>query len=93
MEYVARAVFSGLTLYMLLILLRWLGGAVGFETDYGRWRWIARITDPLINRVRRVLPNLGPMDFGPLVSLLLVWLIRTLVTAPLLEAAYGRGPV
>jgi YggT family protein len=86
-------VFSGLTLYMLLILLRWLGGAIGFETDYGRWRWIARITDPLINNVRRVLPNLGPMDFGPLVSLLLVWLVRTLVTAPLIQAAYGRGPV
>ena len=93
MEYVVRAVFSGLTLYMLLILLRWLGGAFGFETDYGRWKWIARVTDPLINNVRRVLPNLGPMDFGPLVSLLLDWLIRTIVTAPLIDAAYGRGPV
>ena len=38
MEYVVRAVFSGLTLYMLLILLRWLGGAFGFETDYGAGR-------------------------------------------------------
>ncbi len=93
MEYVTRAVFSGLTLYMLLILLRWLGGAIGFETDYGRWRWIARITDPLIGALRRVLPNLGPVDFGPMAALLLVWIIRELIIPPLIHATYsGVGP-
>jgi len=87
MDYVARAVYSGLTLYMLLILLRWLGGWFGFETDFGRWRWIARVTDPLIDRLRQVLPNLGPVDFGPIAALLLVWFLRALVMRPLLLAA------
>ena len=88
MDYVARAVYSGFTLYVVLILLRWLGGWFGFETDFGRWRWIARVTDPLIDRIRRVLPNPGPMDFGPIAALLLVWFLRTLLARPLLEAAY-----
>ena len=92
MEYVVRAVFSGLTLYMLLILLRWLGGAIGFETDYGRWRWIAMLTDPLVDRLRRILPNLGPVDFAPMAALLLVWIIRTLAMPPLIQMGYGNGP-
>lgn len=78
MEYAARAMYSGLTLYMMILLLRWFGGWIGFETDFGRWRWVAAITDPLVGRIRRVLPNLGPVDFGPMVTLFAVWLVRGL---------------
>lgn len=77
MDYLARAVFSVFTLYMILVLIRWLGPWISVETDFGRWRWIATITDPLVGRVRRVLPNLGPVDFGPMVTLLGLWLVRT----------------
>jgi len=76
MEYALRAIYSGLTLYMMLILLRWLGGWISFETDYGRWKWVAIVTDPLVGRVRRVLPNLGPIDFGPIVAIFAIWLVR-----------------
>ena len=76
MDSAARAIYSGLTLYMILILLRWLGGWINFETDFGRWRWVGAVTDPLVGRIRRVLPNLGPMDFGPIVTLFAVWILR-----------------
>lgn len=78
MDYLARAVFSGITLYMIIVMIRWLGPWIGFETDYGRWRWVGAVTDPLIGRIRRVLPNLGPVDFGPIVTLLGLWFVRTL---------------
>jgi len=87
MEIAARAAYSICTLYMMLILLRWLGGWFGFETEFGRWRWIARVTDPLIDRLRSVLPNLGPMDFGPIAALLLVWFARTLLVGALIGTA------
>ena len=77
MEYAARAIYSGLTLYMMLILVRWLGGWISFETDYGRWKWVAKVTDPIVSPIRRALPNLGPMDFGPMVALLAVWIVRS----------------
>jgi YggT family protein len=93
MEFVARAVYSGLTLYMLLIMVRWLGGWIGFETDHGRWRWIGLITDPLINRLRSILPNLGPVDFGPIAALFLVWLLRSLTAPMLFGAAIRSGAV
>ena len=76
MDYAARAIYSGFTLYMMLILFRWLGGWIHFETDFGRWRWIAALTDPVVGRIRRALPNLGPMDFGPMVTIFAVWLVR-----------------
>ncbi len=84
MDYVARAVFSGITLYMIIVMIRWLGPWISFETDYGRWRWVATITDPLIGRIRRVLPNLGPVDFGPIIVLLGLWFVRTLAVTIIL---------
>lgn len=93
MEYVARAVYNGLTLYMMLVMLRWLGPWFGFETDFGRWRWIARVTDPLIERIRRMLPNLGPVDFGPIAVLFIIWLVRMLTAPALFDMAYRNGAV
>ncbi len=75
-ELVRLCVSSAITLYMLAILLRWLGPWI--EVDFYRraLRWIPRITDPLLNLVRRMLPAMGPMDWGPMASLMLVWMVR-----------------
>ncbi len=34
--------------------------------------FLYRVTEPLFNRVRRVLPNFGPIDLAPLAVLLLI---------------------
>ena len=81
MDYAARAIYIGLTLYMMLVILRWLGPWLGVETDYGRWRWVARATDPLVGPIRRLLPTLGPVDFGPMATLLAVWILRTVAVS------------
>ncbi|MDX9973909.1 MAG: YggT family protein [FCB group bacterium] len=73
-------VYSLLTLYMMLILTRWLGGWLGLEVEFGRLRWIHKSTEPLINFLRKRLPHMGPVDFGPIAALLLVWLVRVIVT-------------
>ncbi|MFP4501476.1 MAG: YggT family protein [Candidatus Hydrogenedentota bacterium] len=65
-----------LTLYMMAILLRWFG--TWLELDEGAWwmRLIAQITDPLITAIRRLLPPMGPVDWGPMGALIVVWLVR-----------------
>lgn len=75
-EIIYRATASVLTLYMLLILLRWFGPWLSLDVEGGPLRWVSRLTDPLIKRLRRAIPPLGPADFGPLAALLLVWLLR-----------------
>ncbi|HOF41058.1 MAG TPA: YggT family protein [Candidatus Hydrogenedentes bacterium] len=84
----AHVVFSVLTLYMMMILLRWFGPWLEVDTDAGRLAWIGRATEPLIQRVRRILPPMGPVDFGPLAALFMVWLARSIA---MLLFAMERG--
>ncbi len=35
-----------------------------------------RLTDPLLNKIRRFLPNLGAFDISPIILLLLIWFIE-----------------
>ena len=32
-----------------------------------------RLTDPILNKIRRFLPNLGNLDISPIIFLLLIW--------------------
>tara|TARA_B100001027_G_scaffold133883_1_gene92738 strand:+ start:101 stop:391 length:291 start_codon:yes stop_codon:yes gene_type:complete len=35
-----------------------------------------RLTDPILNKIRRYLPNLGALDISPIILLLLIWFIE-----------------
>ena len=35
-----------------------------------------RLTDPILNIIRRFLPNLGSLDISPIILLLLIWFIE-----------------
>ena len=37
-----------------------------------------RLTDPILIRIRRFLPNLGSLDISPIILLLLIWFIEML---------------
>ena len=35
-----------------------------------------RLTDPLLNKIRQFIPNLGSLDISPVILLLLIWFIE-----------------
>ena len=35
-----------------------------------------KLTDPIYNKIRRFLPNLGTFDISPIILLLLIWFIE-----------------
>ena len=35
-----------------------------------------RLTEPLLNKIRHFLPNLGSLDISPIILLLLIWFIE-----------------
>ena len=35
-----------------------------------------RLTDPILNKIRHFLPNLGSLDISPIILLLLIWFIE-----------------
>jgi YggT family protein len=39
--------------------------------------FLYRVTEPMFSRVRRFMPNLGPVDLSPLVILLLITALRS----------------
>ena len=46
-----------------------------------------RLTDPILNKIRLFLPNLGSLDISPIILLLLIWFIEMcmkLYIAPLI---------
>ena len=36
-----------------------------------------RLTEPMLNRIRRFLPNLGTLDISPVILLVLIWFLQT----------------
>lgn len=90
-ELLVRLVYGGCTLYMLMILFRWLAPWLEVDVATERLRWLPRLTDPLVNRIRQVLPPMGPVDFGPLAALVIVWFARSILTGALVASSM-RGP-
>ena len=35
-----------------------------------------RLTDPILNKIRHFLPNLGNLDISPVILLLLIWFVE-----------------
>ena len=35
-----------------------------------------RLTEPVLNKIRRFLPNLGSLDISPIILLLLIWFVE-----------------
>lgn len=86
-EMIVRALNSCLTLYMMLIVLRWTAPWLQIDLRAGYFQWVRRLADPLIDLMRRTLPPMGPFDFAPIAALFAVWLARTVVLGMML------GPV
>lgn len=89
MVHVVLGVNSALTLYMMLILLRWLAPWLELDLYGGRLRWIPAVVDPVVVPIRRMLPAMGPLDFGPLAALFIVLMIRFVVVPVLIRACLG----
>jgi YggT family protein len=57
--------------------------------------FLMRVTDPVLDRVRRMLPDLGGLDLSPLIVLLAIFFMQKFVIATLFELAnrlkYGIG--
>lgn len=63
----------------LALLVRVLGSWFGW-TRWTPWvRWAYRLTDWIVEPLRRVLPTLGPFDISPLVAYFLLGLLERLV--------------
>ncbi|WP_455478663.1 YggT family protein [Bartonella sp. B10] len=39
--------------------------------------FLYRVTEPVLGRIRKILPDLGPIDISPIIVFILIYFIRT----------------
>ena len=76
----ARIFASAITLYMLLVVVRWAGAWLELDTQQGRLQWVGRVTDPPIELARKAIgQTMGPFDWAPIAVLFVCWIVRILI--------------
>lgn len=76
---IREVIYSAVTLYMMMILLRWTSPFLSINANKWWFRWISPLTDPLLDLIRRTLPPMGFADWTPVAALLLLWVVRVLL--------------
>ena len=70
-------------------IMSWLIGfnVINTYNEFVRtvWNALDRITRPLYDRVRRIMPDFGALDLTPLVVLLILFVLRNIVLREALE--------
>lgn len=74
------------------VIMSWL---VNFEVVNLRQRLVAqiwfglnRLVEPLYRPIRRILPNMGPIDISPLVVIFVLYAIRTVLANNIMALQY-----
>lgn len=74
-----------LLLYIVLVLARVVISFAGADSYHPIVPPILQLTEPVMKPFRRLIPNIGGLDFSPVIVLLVITLARVLVAKPLLD--------
>lgn len=75
-------------LYVLLITRVVLSWVPGVNYSHPVVHFIYRVTSPVLDPIRRVVPPVGGLDLSPLVAVLLLGLLQQVVMEILIRALY-----
>ena len=62
------------TVLTIIILLRVIVSWYVSPTN-ALFRFLHRLTEPILAPLRRIIPRVGPLDLSPLVAVVLIWVI------------------
>lgn len=76
--WLIRAAFN---VYVLFLIARAVLPMLGVSYAHPVMRFLWNVTEPLLAPLRRRLPPTGPIDWSPMVLILLLWLAEGLLLA------------
>lgn len=76
-----------LTIYMYVIIARAILSWVNPDPYNPIVRFLYRATEPVLDRVRRILPAMGSLDLSPLLVLLAIFFLQKFLVASLFDLA------
>jgi YggT family protein len=84
-----------LTIYMYILIARAILSWVNPDPYNPIVSFLYRATEPILQRVRRVLPNMGGLDLSPLLILLAIFFLQKFIVTSLFELVnrlkFGMG--
>jgi YggT family protein len=84
---IAGALDMVLTLYLFIVFARVVISWVNADPRNPIVRFLYNATEPLLYRVRRVLPDVGGIDFSPLVVIIAIYFTQGFLVASLRDVA------
>ncbi|NPA49714.1 MAG: YggT family protein [Thermodesulfobacteria bacterium] len=88
LKALATVLDMALSLYMWIIIIRALLSWVNPDPYNPIVRFLYNITEPVLSRIRRVLPPLGGIDLSPLVAILGIVFLKQFLIPVLYELSY-----
>lgn len=85
---IAAALGMVLTLYMYIVIARALISWVNPDPRNPIVRFLYNATEPLLSRVRRVVPYMGGIDLSPLIVIIGIYFLQSFLVASLMDLAY-----
>jgi YggT family protein len=61
------------------------------DTVRAVWNALKKMTDPLYNPIRRIMPDFGGLDLSPLVVLLIIYILMTIIVPQIYVSLAGIG--
>lgn len=81
-----------LTAYMWVIIGRAVISWVNADPYNPIVRFLYEITEPLLGRIRRILPvSMGSMDFSPIVLIIIIIFLQSFIVPTMEQMARGIG--
>lgn len=77
--YVAQFSITFLQILTWAIIARALMSWLPIDPSSPLYQLLFRVTEPIIDPIRRILPPMGFIDLSPLAAILLLWLMQSLV--------------
>ncbi|MEK6791315.1 MAG: YggT family protein [Deltaproteobacteria bacterium] len=84
----ARVLDALLTVYMWVLIARAIISWVNPDPYNPIVRFLYQATEPVLGRVRRLLPFMGGLDVSPIVVILAIYFIQWFVVSTLLDVAF-----
>ncbi len=81
-----------LTAYMWVIIGRAVISWVNADPHNPIVRFLYEITEPVLSRIRRILPvSMGAMDFSPVILIIVIMFLQSFLVPTMKQMAMGLG--
>ncbi len=78
-----------LTIYLYIVIARAILSWVNPDPRNPIVRFLYNATEPLLHRVRRLVPDLGGIDFSPLIVIVGIYFLESFLVASLRDLAFS----